>query len=592
MKKDKHSFLQQIRKLGAPLYMLGIAVKISKIYVLITALLAACDSIQPIITIWFTQRLIAGLMNGFTVESLVKTALLLVACSFCINFMKNFLKNRQQILAETVKDDFKGLVGKKIMSIQYAHLENPEIINLKERALRPIIEYGVLDRMLTEIIPSVLRGVFVLTETTAIVAVSFPVLLFPLLLVTVVNMLLLNRTKKIKNKTFDVVMPVERKIGYYTSLTFDYSIGKDVRLYSMEHLIMDKIRRLNRKDLKAVSSQFGRISRCAGLSALLSQGQMFITYGFLGYQALFHALSIADFTFYTGIFLNFGNALFSVITQISEVAYMGKFFLAYQEFACLPEKETKRSAQVDTDAPSVEFQDVSFTYPGAVGKTLDCVSFSICPKERIALVGTNGAGKSTLIKLLCGLYEPDSGEIRIGGKKAETREWTLSPVFQDYKLFAFTIYDNVVMGKGTNADISGVLKLAGIYDTVSALSDKEQTCLYRLFEDNGIELSGGQGQRLAIARALYKDSPVVILDEPTAALDPVAEQEIYDKFREICAGKTALLISHRLSSTRMCDRILVVDSGRIVETGTHEELMKLKCGVYRNMYEAQAKYYR
>lgn len=592
MKKDKHSFLQQIRELGAPFYMLGLAVKISKVYVLITALLAACSSLQSVINVWFTKQLIAGLMDGFIAGRLAKAALLLVACNLCLNFMKSLLKNRQQILAETVKDDFKGLVGKKIMSVQYAHLENPEIINLKERALRPIIEYGVLDRMLTEIIPSVLRGVFMLAGTAAIVAVSFPLLLFPLLLVTAVNILLLDLTKKIKNETFDVVMPVERKIGYYTGLTFDYSVGKDVRLYSMEHLIMDKIRRLNRKDLKAVSSQFGRISRCAGLSALLSQGQMFITYGYLGYQVLFHSLSIADFTFYTGIFLNFGNALFSIITQISEVAYMGKFFLAYQEFAAISEKETKRSAQGYADVPSIEFQDVSFTYPGATDKTLNGVSFSIHPGERIAFVGTNGAGKTTLIKLLCGLYEPDSGEIWIGGRKVEAGEFPLSAVFQDYKLFAFTIYDNVVLGKETDSDISGVLRQAGIYDTVSTLPNKERTYLYRLFEENGMELSGGQGQRLAIARALYKESPVVILDEPTAALDTVAEQEIYNKFREISAGKTALLISHRLSSTRLCDRIFVVDLGKIVETGTHEELMNVECGVYKNMYETQAKYYR
>lgn len=477
------------------------------------------------------------------------------------------------------------------MSIQYAHLEDPKMLDLKERALRPVIEYGVLDKMLTEIIPTVLNGIFMLISTAVIVSASFPLLLLPIFLALAINMLLLEHTKHIKNTTYDVVMPVERKIGYYTGLTFDYSLGKDVRLYSMQHIIMDKIRRLNTKDLNTLSRQFGRISRCTGLSALLSQGQMFLIYGYIGYQVLFHAMSIADFTFYTGIFLSFSGALFSIINQFSEVAYMGKFFSAYREFEGILENAALPEQVSSAGVPTIEFKNVTFTYPGAKEKALDNLSFVIRPGERVALVGRNGAGKTTLIKLLCGLYEPDSGEIWVNGKKAGINA-PISAVFQDYKLFAFTIYDNVVMGKEENADISQPLRQADLYEAVAALPDQEQTHLYRIFEENGIELSGGQGQKLAIARAVYKNSPVMILDEPTAALDPVSEKEIYDKFGEISAGKTALLISHRLSSTKLCDRILVVDAGKIIEAGTHEKLMQTEQGLYRQMYEAQAEYYR
>lgn len=588
MKRNISSFRQWLREMGTPFYMLGLAAKISKAYVLLTVLIAVFGSIQSIGGVWLTRRLITGLTEGALKEELFSIALLLAGFNLFLSLVRRFSANRQAILTDSFKDDFKAMVGKKIMSIQYAHLEDPKTLDLKERALRPIIEYGVLDKMLTEVLPAVLNGLFLLATTAVIVTASFPVLLLPLLLVLAVNMLLLRRTKTIKNGTYEIVMPVERKIGYYTSLTFDYSLGKDVRLYAMQRLIMDKIRRLNTEDLQAVSRQFGRISRCAGLSALLSQGQMFLIYGYISYQVLFDAMSIADFTFYTGIFLSFSGALFSIIQQFSEVAYMGKFFSAYREFEDIPDHGTPPEPEPTVGAPAIEFQNVTFTYPGAEKKVLDKLSFTIRAGERIALVGRNGAGKTTVIKLLCGLYQPDSGEILVNGKKPNA---AIAAVFQDYKLFAFTVYDNVVMGKAKHADISRQLRQADLYEAIAALPEGERTYLYRMFEEKGVELSGGQGQKLAIARALYKDAPVMVLDEPTAALDPVAEQEIYDKFREISAGKTALLISHRLSSTKLCDRVFVVEDGKIAETGTHRELMQAAHGFYRRMYETQAKHY-
>ena len=590
MKRKTEPFQLWLKEMGTPFYMLGLAAKISKSYILLTVLIAVFGSVQSIGSVWMTRRLIDGLTAGFSIQTLVPIALFLTVFNLCFSLARRFSASRQAVLADSFKDDFKRLVGEKIMSIQYAHLENPQTLDLKERALRPVIEYGVLDKMLTDVLPTVLNGLFLLVSTAVIVSVSFPLLLLPLLLILALNALLLERTKQVKNMTYDVVMPVERKIGYYTGLTFDYSLGKDIRLYSMQKIIMDKIRRLNTRDLQTISRQFGRISRYTGLSALLSQGQMFLIYGYIGYRVLFHAMSVADFTFYTGIFLSFSGALFSILGQFSEVAYMGKFFSAYREFEAIPNHAAQPAPEGMSSVPFIEFRNVSFTYPGTEKKALDSLSFTIRAGERVALVGRNGAGKTTVIKLLCGLYEPDSGEIWVNGKKSGTNVDTAA-VFQDYKLFAFTVYDNIVMGKAENADISEPLRQADLYDAVAALPQREKTYLYRIFEENGVELSGGQGQRLAIARALYKNAPVMILDEPTAALDPIAEQEIFDTFGEISAGKTALLISHRLSGTKQCDRVFVMDDGKITEAGTHTELMQAEHGLYRQMYETQAKHY-
>lgn len=590
MKCNASSFQQWLREMGTPFYILKLAAQISPAYILLTIMIAVLSSAQSIGSVWMMRWLISGLTVGSSLQNLISIALFLVGFNLCLNLVRRFSASQQTVLAESFKDDFKRVVGEKIMSLPYAYLEDPKILDLKERALRPVIEYGALDQLLTEILPTILNGILLLVSTAVIASASFPLLLLPLLLILWLNMLLLERTKQSKNLTYDVIMPVERKIGYYTNLTFDYSQGKDIRLYSMQQIIMDKIRQLNTKDLQTVTRQFERVSRYIGLSALLSQGQMFVIYGYIGYQVLFHSMTVADFTFYTGIFLSFGGALFQILQQFSEIAYMEKFFSAYREFEALPTRAAQSGQESITEAPAIEFRNVDFTYPGAKKKALDDLSFSIRPGERIAFVGKNGAGKTTIIKLLCGLYEPDSGEIWVNGRQVGA-DATIGAVFQDYKLFAFTIYDNVVMGGTEKADISEALRQADLYEAVATLPKREQTYLYRLFEEKGIELSGGQGQKLAIARALYKNAPVMILDEPTAALDPIAEQEIYNKFGQISTGKTALLISHRLSSTRLCDRILVVQDGKITEMGTHAQLMQVEHGLYRQMYEIQAKSY-
>ena len=227
------------------------------------------------------------------------------------------------------------------------------------------------------------------------------------------------------------------------------------------------------------------------------------------------------------------------------------------------------------------------------------ITLHIKPGERIALVGSNGAGKTTLVKLLCGLYKPTSGTILLAGEDAGTYNRDdyfslFSTVFQDIHLLTADIAGNISQlppEEMDNGRVEQCLKMAGFYDKVQGLAKKEKTMLVRMVNDDAVELSGGEKQKLAMARALYKDAPVIILDEPTAALDPIAENEVYQKYAELIRGKTSLYISHRLASTRFCDRILFIDNHTIVESGTHDELMALN-GKYAAMFEIQAHYYK
>lgn len=246
----------------------------------------------------------------------------------------------------------------------------------------------------------------------------------------------------------------------------------------------------------------------------------------------------------------------------------------------------------------IEFRDVSFTYPGTQVKVLDHVSITIRSGEHLSIVGLNGAGKTTFVKLLCRLYDVDQGEILLDGVNIKDYEYVeymklFSVVFQDFKLLAFSIRENIILDqKASEEEIANIYKLAGIEDKIISLEKGIDTIIFKSFDKDGIELSGGEQQKLAIARALYKNSLIVILDEPTAALDPIAEYDIYRQFDTLVGGKTAIYISHRLSSCKFCDKIAVFAEGMIKEYGNHDELVNLSGGIYPEMFAAQAQYYR
>jgi ATP-binding cassette subfamily B protein len=250
-------------------------------------------------------------------------------------------------------------------------------------------------------------------------------------------------------------------------------------------------------------------------------------------------------------------------------------------------------------APSIEFRNVSFTYEGSTKPVLQNVSFKISADEKIALVGNNGAGKTTIVKLLCGLYQPTSGEILIDGKSindigVEKYQDLISVLFQDTSPIALSIAENVCRCEPKDVDrarLNDCLKKASLLEKVNTLVKKEETYITQTLDEQGVVLSGGETQKLLLAKAMYKDGPMLILDEPTSALDPIAESTIYEEYNQLADHKTAVFISHRLASTKFCDRILFLDGGRIVEEGSHDQLMKMG-GKYREIFDIQSHYYK
>lgn len=324
---------------------------------------------------------------------------------------------------------------------------------------------------------------------------------------------------------------------------------------------------------------------------------MIIVYAYMVWKVFKGAIGIGDFTMYISATNNFSTQVSQLLTQFIELRQMCRYLDLYLQFEALPIKVQEGSRKIEAlSSVNIEFKNVWFKYPQAEDYTLKDVSLTLNSGEKMSIVGQNGAGKTTFIKLLCRLYEPERGEILINGvnvKEYAFDEYTklLSVVFQDYKLFSFTIKENMSFNQACNEEeLEIALQKSGVRDKVASLDKGVETSLYKNFDKEGTELSGGEMQKLAIARAIYKNAPIVVLDEPTAALDPYAEYEIYAKFNELVKNKTAIYISHRLSSCRFCDKIAVFDNGRLIEQGTHTEL-KEQDGKYAQMWKAQAQYY-
>lgn len=372
---------------------------------------------------------------------------------------------------------------------------------------------------------------------------------------------------------------------------------KDIFMYRAKKMIQKTID-IEREGVRKNVFTIARINSAGGLGTGMIQGILLC----VSYYCVL-ALAIAG-TITVGMVLRYAQAIFQACMSISaSIRLAGEFrtdvgrIASTLEYLNLEAKKTKGDSFTEMTKGVIEFRNVSFRYPGTKELVLDHVSLKIEPSEKIAVVGKNGSGKTTLVKLLCRLYEPEEGEILWNGKNIreyDLREWQkiFAIVFQDYSLLSLTLGQNVAASEQYEAErAKEVLQLAGFGERLNKLKKGLETVVYPEYEQDGVSFSGGEEQKIAIARAIYKGGQICILDEPTAALDPVSESRVYESFDEIVKGKTAVYISHRLSSCKFSDRIFVLDNGKIAESGTHEALLSQN-GLYAQLWQAQAQYYK
>ncbi len=401
-------------------------------------------------------------------------------------------------------------------------------------------------------------------------------------------------------KNYDKWAGLDRQLGYISSASSDFSYAKDVRLYSFSDWLTNKFKIVWEKR-RAWHKKFDKRNTVWKVVLELISGVSYLSsYAIAIYMVSKGNIGAGDFVLYFTSIENYAYAVWDLADTISSLYWLRDNVNYYRDYLDIPDKCNHGAGKpLPTGECEIQLRNVSYTYPNANAPTIKNLSFTLHKGERLALVGLNGAGKSTLIKLMCGLYDPTEGEILLNG--VDVREYNrdeyftlFSTVFQDFDILPVSIAQNITGADGADYDSDNVdvsLQKAGLLDKISTLSHGRNTLLAKSVFDEATDFSGGEMQKLALAKALYKNSPVLLLDEPTAALDPISEQNMYLSYAEFSKNKASVFISHRLASTRFCDNIILIENGEIIEQGTHDELMRL-CEKYTELYDIQSAYYK
>lgn len=570
-------------------------------YLLLLLLNTAVSGGQLLAAVVLPKFLLDELTGGREADRLLFFAGCIVAGNLLFAWLAKLLKRGLDVKGEYVNHKMEELLGEKIMNLSYVRLEDPYYLDLKERAAFVFVNQQAMLQLVNE------TGEFLKNGTTlvlmaAILLTLSPVLLVCLLMLVGVMILLQKRFYVYQKQMFDAVLPVNRRYNYYVNLAFDGKLQKDIRLYGMAGMLGQRIVDCNRDIMDTFDFFYKKEGLYMGLYGVINDLQAALAYGYVALRVATgwfgQRLSLGSFSMYVSAAVQFSSGITKFGESLLRVGQMLSYLDPFIELMNLPdEKEQKEGEIFSGTVESICFEHVDFTYPGSSKKVLDDISFSVNKGEKISVVGVNGAGKSTLIKLLCRLYRPDDGRILVNGRDIFTYEYEsymrqVAAVFQDYRLFAFTVGENISC-RAVGEDRERILRLAGqvgLSDKLDALPRGIDTLIGKQYDETGTELSGGQEQKVAIARALYKNASLIILDEPTSALDPLAEAEIYENFHELTGDKTAFYISHRMSSSLFCDRILVIDGGKVADFDSHENLMK-KEGIYRKLFQTQADNY-
>lgn len=488
----------------------------------------------------------------------------------------------------------------KTLGMDYESLETPDMLDRLQKAKRAtdgdwVGVQGMMTFMqvlLTQII-SIIIAVLIMTSFD-------PLIILVIAVLSVIQYLYFEHIrKKDKKEMWDAMMPHWRKLEYMETVTTDFSYAKDIRLFGMKNFLSKRQHEVYDEEL----SHWIKSRQYWVYNSIFSHGislirQLIIT-GWLVYGVIKEGLSIGDFTLYLASAGAFSNAVSQVLAALSGLRERSAHTDDYRSFMDIPTSEDKDTIHVPkSDRYVFTFENVSFKYKGQDKYALKNLNLTLEAGEKLAVVGLNGAGKSTFIKLLLRLYDVTEGRILMNGtdiRRFNRAEYyrLFSPAFQDVTVFAFPMAENVSMDPPDETDKAKAdkcLREAGLSEKIDSLSKGIDTELLKVLYDDGIDLSGGEKQKLALARALYKGSNVIVLDEPTAALDALAEYKLYKSFNGLVGNRTAVYISHRLSSTRFCDRVAMFKDGEMTETGTHDELMA-KNGDYAEMFRVQAQYY-
>lgn len=581
-------------------YIMGYAWSQDKVLFVQCGVYTILASIAPFIGIFLPKFLIDELLGQRRIEIILMTLIGFFLLSSVVNYSIAWLRCAYSPRVTKIRTDYITMISDKIMKMDFKNTEDPEVLN----KIKSVMNAVMSNNTGVEGVYHTLLGLF--GRLTAFVGyISIVLFLSPwILLFLIINVLisyaLTMRVKKYEYSQKEKAADKDRRTFYVFDTMYDFAYGKDIRIYDLKNILIDKFKKFRGERIDISNDVQEKQLKVKIVDVILLVIRECVVYGYLIYNVLFTGMGIGDFTMYFSTINGFGDWMKGILDDLANIKAQNMYLDDMREFLEIKSENKEKTRDIPIDSSyEIEFKNVSFKYPKTDKYIYKNLSLKIKKGQRLAIVGINGAGKTTFVKLLCRLYEPTSGEILINGvniKDFSKEEYykILSVVFQDIKTFAFTVAENVSLENLEDVDREKVLhciEKAGVGDKINSLQKGIDTSLLKILDGEGVELSGGENQKLALARALYKNGKIVILDEPTSALDAVAEYNIYKGFDELIGDKTAIYISHRLASTKFCDVIAFFENGEIVEYGTHEELLK-KNGKYSDMFNIQAQYYK
>lgn len=614
--------MKKLRKLGFKEDLRIISMSLKEIHKLqkwvipVAILNAIVKAISPFVNIYMSARIIDELIYFKDINKLILLVCITIGLNLFFHILSNGLEHLLRILRIIMGNNQEMQLNEKIINMDYEHIENAEVHSLRTKIQEAEMQNGGGIHALVYYLGDFVKGLvavfvslfFILdmfkpTDNLGILnsyILNVGFLIF-LMIGTMLNMKFKENADRRYFESFNKLIDLNRATFYYFEHILNYETGKEIRLYNQKNLILNSFGNIVNKYSKLVDDILNNSMKYGVVNGFLSSLLSCLVYVFVGIKALLGAVSVGNVMKYAGSISRFMNSSSDLLIGIVGLKTNNQYLKLYLDFLNIEDKMHKGTLPVekrDDNEYEIEFRNVSFKYPGTDKYVLKNISLKLKIGEKLAIVGMNGSGKTTFIKLLCRLYDPDEGEILLNGiniKKYNYDEYIklFSVVFQDFKLFSFSLGQNVAASVDFDErEVEDILEKAGFGERLSTMPLGVHTPLYKDFDENGVEISGGEAQKIALARAIYRNAPIIILDEPTAALDPIAEFEVYSKFNEIVGDKTTFYISHRLSSCRFCDEIVVFHEGRIIQRGTHEELIKDVNGKYYELWNAQAQYYK
>ena len=584
-------------------------------------LYALITSLSPYVTLWLSAKLIDLLIAGEDTHSIMNWVILILSTEVIIGLLKGIIEHWKNYEQELIYYYDQKVFSDKMMNLDYIDMDKQDVYDLYSQIQQNDNWNGWGFRKTIHFFEQIMLAFFQIAGGISlsinlfilpVTNTKYSMLNHPLFILFIINIILLisliSPLCAHKSQQYMIRYAKTAKFGnrlfqFYAFITKDRKRALDIRIYNQhqniisDYLLNVEVFTLNSQIAKDAK---GKMGIWKALSESLYMISISIIYLFVCLKSWTGAFGIGSMTQYIGAMTKLFLGIQQILIIVSDMKDNGEFLRVCFDFINI--KNNMYQGSLTTEKRSdlhyeIEFKNVSFQYPDSHDYALKNINMKFNVGSRLAVVGMNGSGKTTFIKLLCRLYDPCEGEILLNGiniKKYRYDEYLdiFSIIFQDFQLLALPINQNIAVSKNIDeqkiTDVCHKLELKGKWNQMPEGLD---TYLYKDLSEKGLEISGGEAQKIAIARALYKDAPFIILDEPTAALDPISESQIYHQFDKIIGNKTAIYISHRLSSCQFCDEIIVFDKGKIIQQGTHQELLLDKGGKYYEMWHAQAQYY-